>query len=360
MLVPRRRLACAWLVVVGACAFDSSGPGGSPVSAAADDMTSDPSDSSDPADSEGTGASTSSADASETDVDPDTSGATTDSVDPGSRVVIVGGPLFDFSSVEIGEPATRMIELRNTGAQSATGLGAALDGEWFDFAGGEYPGTNGTCGEMLGADERCVVVVACNPTHWGGGEGELTVSHVDPVDGAISIAADLVGNGTGETKNLVRNGDGEQQGSPPPQWQQLRGGGTDWHTTTSSPASGAGSIAAGWGAAIDVLEVRQEIDVEDWATYVDAGDVTIALSAAMRTDFDDDDPVKVRVILRSDDDEVGRFETDWYGATSWTTRSAELVAPPGTRTIVVVLRCDREVGETCNGYFDDVRVTGRI
>jgi hypothetical protein len=275
-------------------------------------------------------------------------------------VVIVGGPTFDFAAVELGESITRTIELHNTGDRRATELAAVVAGEWYGFAGGEYPGTEGTCSDALEPDERCFLVVACRATHWGQGEGELTVSHADATDGATSVSADLVGDGRGETSNLVRNGDGEQQGTPPPQWQPVRNAGDDWHTTTASPASGSGAIVAGWGSGIDVLEVRQEIDVEEWAPFVDRGAVTIRLSAALRTDFQDDDPVKVRVVLRNDDEEVGRFETDWHRSASWMTRNAELLAPVGTRTIVVTLRCDREVGENCNGYFDDVRVTGRL
>lgn len=356
----RGRLVCALLLSsMGGCSFDTSGPGGSPASGVADDTAEDPSA---PSDSEGstdaTNADEDSDGGSDTNVDPDTS--TTESGGDATGVVIVGGPLFDFSNVDIDVPVLREIEVRNLGEQAAQGMSATLHGEWFAFEGGEYPGVAGTCGDTLAPDERCIVVVSCIADGWGTGEGGLTVSHVDAALGPMSVSADFVGNGKGVTKNLVVNGGGEDQGSPPPSWEQDADHGTDWHTTTASPAAGAGAITAGFGGGVQMLEVRQTIDVQDWAPYVDASAVTIRVEATLRTDFDDDDPVSVRLLLRDGDDELARFETDWHRSTKWTSRSAEMVAPVGTRSIVVVLRCNRETGDTCNGYFDDVRVTGRI
>lgn len=354
----RRRCACVLLgAALGGCSFDTSGPGGSPASGVVDESSADGNPTTGPGedpsnDSSGTPQPS---DTSAASFDPSTS---TGEVGQGG-VVIVGGPLFDFANVELSTPQIREIEIRNQGDEMVMDLAADLEGEWFSFEGGEYPGTTGTCGDVLAPDNRCVVSVVCKATQWGVGHGGITVEHVDAATGPVSVTADFVGNGVGESNNLVINGDGEEQGNPPPGWEESAG--TDWRTTTTSPASGVGAIMAGYGGEVELLEARQTIDLESWAEHIDAGALTIRLQANLRSEFTDDDPASVRLLLRDGGGaEIGRIEADWVRQASWVARDSEQVAPEGTRSVVVVLRCSREIGDTCNGMFDDVRVTGRI
>ena len=84
-----------------------------------------------------------------------------------ANITITDGPTYDFGTQATGSINTHTFTLNNTGAVDATtitGTGLAAP---FQFAGGTYPGTAGTCGATISAGASCTIVVAYQPSALG-------------------------------------------------------------------------------------------------------------------------------------------------------------------------------------------------
>lgn len=76
----------------------------------------------------------------------------------------------EFSGIVKNTMATATITVTNQGSGTATGFGASTGysaSAFFDYAGGAYPGTGGTCSTSLAASASCTIVVAYTPVTSG-------------------------------------------------------------------------------------------------------------------------------------------------------------------------------------------------
>jgi hypothetical protein len=296
-------------------------------------------------------------DAGTTQSSPSTSASTgVDSGEPAvAQLVIDGEAMVDFEFVALGSAADAKISLRNVGHADATAMDGAVIGTGFGFVGGSYPGDGGTCGASLGAGASCNVVVRFEPASFGPSMGQLLVDYDDGIGGFAQVMAGLQGEGTGESANLLLNGDAEEAGSPPPHWIAAPGGGTDWQTSYETPYEGSSSIWAGLANASDgdVHTLGQRVDLLDWVGYIDGPGLSLRLRGATRGDGASDDPREVQLrCLDSAGTELAAIETETFDGGEWETFELEFVAPEGTRAALVRLRCHHMAGDHCDGYFD--------
>ena len=73
-------------------------------------------------------------------------------------------PLYDFGTVANGATATHIFTVTNTGGATTTAMAGAGLAAPFDFFGGAYPGTGGTCGASLAANSElycCCLFFSC-------------------------------------------------------------------------------------------------------------------------------------------------------------------------------------------------------
>lgn len=342
----RRRVSLTLGLFAGACAFDASGVGSSGATLG------------------GAGTTTTSTDAGPSTLD--TSGAPESEAESGSMsgtgapddaalLVLEDAPIFDFADIILGEVQTHGFVLRNDGTAAATNVAASVDAAPFAFSGGVYPGTGGTCTETLPPGTSCVLVLACTPAQWGPAAAALSVTYGDATGGSGAIAAMLRARGIGRTDNLLVNGDAEQGGSPPTGWLQSDGGGENWQTTGSVTFAGAMAIWAGEGSGVTSFRLRQSVGVDPWVALVDAGDLRFRAAAHTRAYEQDNDPHQVRLRFFDDADELlGEEVSTVYAGAAWNATEVEATAPPFTRLVQVQLRCTRNGGDYCDGYFDDV------
>lgn len=344
----RRAVSLALGLLPGACGFDASGVGSSGATLGS-------------ASTSTTGGSTD-AGPIDTGSAPDSDAATgsmsgtgTGAPDDAALLVLEDAPIFDFADITLGEVETHGFVLRNDGGAAATGLAASVDAAPFSFSGAAYPGTGGTCTETLMPGTSCVIVLACTPAQWGPAAAALSVTYDDGAGGSGAIATMLRARGTGRTDNLLVNGDAEQGGMPPAGWSQSDGGGENWQTTSSAAFAGAMAIWAGEGSDVTSFRLRQSIGVDPWVALVDAGELRFRVSAQMRAYEQDNDPHQVRLrFFDADDELLGEEMSRVHASSAWTAAEVEAIAPPSTRLVQVQLRCTRNGGDFCDGYFDDV------
>jgi len=101
----------------------------------------------------------------------------------------------DFGTV--GTSATRTFTVRNNGALTAQMVrdAGSLTGA-FDFADGNYPGTNGTCSNTLGPGTSCYVTVTFTPPGPGTYAGTLGIAYDDGTGATATATRALSGSQT--------------------------------------------------------------------------------------------------------------------------------------------------------------------
>lgn len=282
-------------------------------------------------------------------------GSGLDSGEPGvAQLVIDGEPMVDYEFVALGASADAMISLRNVGHADAGAMDGTVIGEGFAFAGDAYPGDGGDCGPSLAPGASCSVVIRFAPPSFGPTMGQLLVDYDDGTGGFAQVMAALGGEGTGESANLLLNGDAEEAGTPPPHWTPAPNQGTDWQTSYESPYEGSASIWAGLANADgDVHALGQRVELLDWVGYIDGPGISLRLRGATRGDGVSDDPHEVQLrCLDSAGTELAAIETETFDSAEWEEFEIEMVVPEGTRAALVRLRCHHIAGDHCDGYFD--------
>lgn len=342
----------------GACAFDpghaaatgASVGDGSDAGTTASESTSVAT--TDAADASGSASSTSGP-TTQGDSSTDTSGLGV------AEVQIADGALVDFGSVLDGETAERLIEVVNVGNAPATALAAAPFAEEFGFVGGAYPGLGGDCGDTLAASATCSVDVVYAPSDWGPDAVDLTLVYHDGVTGMTAANAPLRGIGIGTSGELLTNGDAESMGSPPPGWAAPPGGGMFWTTNSVVPPHGGSwSIYPGTEGGPSDFTLTQTIDVAQWAAAIDVDGIDVQLSGWTRSFSDGNDVSSVRVeFLDMAGAALGVLDSPAYSLGTWQQFMLAGKTPAGTRKVAVSLRCHKDTGNTCDGFFDDLTAT---
>ncbi len=276
-----------------------------------------------------------------------------------AELEIAGGELVDFGAIQNGESEERVIQVVNLGGGPATGLTSTALEKTFVFAGGQYPGTSGDCGDSLAAGAACGINIAYTPGEWGPSAAELTLTYDDGVDGKATAIASLRGVGVGTSGQLLVNGDAEMGGTPPIGWSiPPRGGGSWTSTGDQSPPSGVLVIHAGWGPELFDFALAQTVDASHWASAIDSEGVTIHLSAWVRAMGANNDYGSVRLqFLGEDGSSLGTMDSPTYSDGPWQESQLDGKTPMGTRSVSVVLLCHKDVGNSCDAYFDELSLT---
>lgn len=275
---------------------------------------------------------------------PDTS--TTGLADAPARLVWnVDNAAVDYGGVPVDGDTTTLIELENVGDFTATSMATGTIPGDFSFPGG-YPGTNGTCTDMLEPGQTCRLDLRFGPVSEGPVESSLVLEYYDGVDLSAPTTTDpltLLGAGHGESANLLINGDAEAGDTS--SWS-VPAGLANWQTTG---AAFGGSFAFTPTGAIVVTSLDQEVDLSDWQGP------TAATGLRYR----------VRARARSNGSHTYRVYVD-FGAgflplgegtqASWTLVEHTDTVPVGSTSATVRIECaNNEIGAgPCEVSFDDV------
>jgi len=113
-----------------------------------------------------------------------------------ATLTITGSPLFDFGDTVVGSTTTTTLTVTNTGDGAASVLGAqapalALP---YTYLGGGYPGTGGTCSNVLAAGQTCTLRVSYSPSALGTTNDTLRLTYFDG-EATQSLTLNLSGTG---------------------------------------------------------------------------------------------------------------------------------------------------------------------
>jgi hypothetical protein len=121
-------------------------------------------------------------------------------------LVINDGPTYNFGDIPTGGLAEHTFVITNTGAVAATaiadGLGLAAP---FNWKGGTFPGTGGTCLASLAAAATCDIVVVYSPTATGLHNDTVNVRYNNG-SGLVSALRDITGTGVDPAVLVISNG----------------------------------------------------------------------------------------------------------------------------------------------------------
>jgi hypothetical protein len=123
-----------------------------------------------------------------------------------ASLAISDGPTYDYGSVTAGGTANYTFTVSNTGGVAATALADAGGlAAPFNFLGGTYPGTTGTCGSTLGAGASCTIRVRFAPTAGGAFSDTIDLSYFDGV-AAQNTTRDIQGTGLSPASLTLSDG----------------------------------------------------------------------------------------------------------------------------------------------------------
>ncbi|WNG49952.1 choice-of-anchor D domain-containing protein [Archangium minus] len=112
---------------------------------------------------------------------------------------------FDFGDVAVGAVAEHTFTVRNTGETAATSITPTSHhlSLPFDFKGGAYPGTGGTCGTTLESGASCTLIVTFAPLREGLSYGVLSLSYDNGSGfGSPPAGRNLFGSSGGRSRPL--------------------------------------------------------------------------------------------------------------------------------------------------------------
>jgi uncharacterized delta-60 repeat protein len=108
-------------------------------------------------------------------------------------LTIIGAPSYNFGSTLSNTTLNNLFTVTNTGDVSATNLNVTGLAIPFNYVGGSYPGTGGTCETTLLSASSCQIAISFSPTVRGLSSGNLTLNYAT---GLTSTSVSLALSGT--------------------------------------------------------------------------------------------------------------------------------------------------------------------
>ena len=100
---------------------------------------------------------------------------------------ISDGPLYNFGSVAQGSVTEKTLTVTNSGQVAATAMVGEGLAAPYQFKGGYYPGTSGSCGSILTPGQSCTVVVVFSPINLGNFSDSVEISYHNGASGQTAI-----------------------------------------------------------------------------------------------------------------------------------------------------------------------------
>lgn len=117
---------------------------------------------------------------------------------PYGPLSISESPEYNYGDIPFGITATHTFTLTNTGYAPIYDIKPVFNstnGEMFNFAGGTYPGTGGTCGNVLNPGGSCTIVVSFSPATENTYSATLALFYRSGAGGPYVATQGLTGRG---------------------------------------------------------------------------------------------------------------------------------------------------------------------
>ncbi len=281
-----------------------------------------------------------------------TSGGESSSGDPSeprAALVFVDPAPIDLGTRPLAGPEAVTLELTNVGDAAAQILGAEDPPAPLIWAGGTFPGLEGTCQGPIPPNATCTVQLAVDAGDPGLAAGALEV-RFDDLAGTGSAKADITMIASGRGPNLIINPDAETGDLTG--WA-AEGSSFEAHGEHNHEPGGSRSFYAGNTAQ---TEMSQEIGLDAWADSIDALPMSFHFVGWTRAYSStlNDDPHDIHVtFLDASQTVLGAEARTDMNHSSWQSTAFDSTVPAGTRRVRIRLSCDRELGTNCSAWFDD-------
>ena len=126
----------------------------------------------------------------------------------------LNGPNYDFGSSGIGVSISKNITIKNDGGSPATLVGFSTTLSPFNYLGGSFPGSGGTCGTTLAPGSSCVLSMSFTPSSVGTASVSTKFSYNNGV-GSQDVNLNLTGNGLSNAVLSISDGPIYNYGSSP-------------------------------------------------------------------------------------------------------------------------------------------------
>ena len=350
--------------ISAACSFGSAGAGQGPEVGETDEGGSDTTAAMTTSGSPSTGGGGSGSGAT---LDPDSSGGeTTDDPStadptqagtPRADLVFVEGDALPLGQHPLGSSDIITVELTNVGEAAASILGGEDPPTPLLWAGGEFPGTDATCANLLPPGGVCTVTLAVGPGQPGFTTGPLEVRFADDIGAGMALGyVNLTTTGRGE--NLLVNPDAELDpgGTSPTGWDTagstFRSSGEHNHEEGGSYSFYAGGSSS--------PELSQDAQLSAWSTSIDTLGMDLYFEGWSRAESDfwnDDFHAMTVYFLDGDGQQLAARDRDDMTHDGWESTVFVEAIPLGTRRVRVRLTCDRNDAlpgnDNCSAWFDD-------
>ncbi|MCB0367758.1 MAG: choice-of-anchor D domain-containing protein, partial [Bdellovibrionales bacterium] len=120
-------------------------------------------------------------------------------------LAISHGPSFDYGTRALGSATDNTFTVDNTGGVTATGLSGSGLAAPFDYKGGSFPGSGGSCTGTLAAGANCTIVVTYSPTTAAVHNDTIQVDYNDG-SGVVASTRDVTGTGANAALLSISNG----------------------------------------------------------------------------------------------------------------------------------------------------------
>lgn len=94
-----------------------------------------------------------------------------------ASLAVAGPPLYDFGSQWIDSESEATFTITNIGKITASELGGTFTYSAYEYKGGVFPGSGGSCGTSLSPNDSCTVVVTFRPVYVGTFNEYLRISY---------------------------------------------------------------------------------------------------------------------------------------------------------------------------------------
>ena len=111
-----------------------------------------------------------------------------------AQLTLSNGPVYSYGQVAIGNTSNFIFTLTNNGGGGAMALSSAGLDAPYQFTGGTYPGTGGTCAVTLAAGANCLLDVEFAPVAEGPFNEIIEINYLDGVNNQV-VRRNIFGQG---------------------------------------------------------------------------------------------------------------------------------------------------------------------
>jgi len=110
---------------------------------------------------------------------------------------------YDYGAVLLGTATEQTFTVLNDGRRTATSITGSFTISAFQYKGGTYPGTGGTCTDALSPRSSCTIVVAFNPGYADQFTEFINLSYFNGEKNDLAITVELFGRGITTVANAL-------------------------------------------------------------------------------------------------------------------------------------------------------------